>query len=97
MGVKFVKREDLEKSYLVKCLSDGDSWFKVMSANEIFDMMDMSDCYDIEIHIFRIGDFYEPIEPCTFHGAWSDLDDPLKMWITDCEGEILSVGYGTDH
>ena len=68
---------------------------KVMSASEIFDMMDMADCYDIQIVIWKFDDFGKEPKRCEFLGVWSNAKDPLRMVIV-CENKVW-VGYGTDH
>lgn len=69
----------------------------IISSYDLFDRMDLDDCYPIRIEaLYFIGE-REP-EPCTFHGSWHDFNDPLKMTITkDSTGETLDVGYGSDH
>lgn len=88
----------MKNSYLVLMRVDcGDCVAEIMTPDRIFDMMDMSDCYDIDIDVYRIIDFgFEP-EPCTFYGTWSDPSDPLKMWIEGDDGTVYDVGHGTDH
>ena len=69
----------------------------IMEAREIFNMMDMSDCFpsELELDIYRIeGIGLAPVE-CSFRGKWHDINDPLKMAIVG--GGIREVGYGTDH
>lgn len=69
----------------------------LMSAAEIFNEMDMSDCFpcELELGIYRIeGIGLAPVE-CSFRGKWHDSKDPLKMAIVG--GGIREVGYGTDH
>lgn len=81
----------------------------IETAKEIFDKMDMADCYDIEIicltwlkpHKDR-RDFCLDLNVfprCQFLGAWHDGNDPLKMEIRTMFGEskTLDIGYGTDH
>ena len=70
----------------------------IETATEIFEKMDMSDCYEIEItHIYLLLPGKPPVE-CIFRGTWYYWDDPLRMEIVDKEtGDIYSVGYGTDH
>lgn len=70
---------------------------KIMTANEIFKLMDMDECfpYDFQIHIWKINGIGEPLTACGFYGTWHDPSDPLKMVIS-FGGERV-VGYGTDH
>lgn len=85
----------------------------IETAREIFNKMDMADCYDIRIiglkwlreyddpQDFRINGYPE----CEFKGTWCCRNpetgkiDPLRMEISLIAGtcETLDVGYGTDH
>lgn len=82
--------------YLVQQLIDDEESCSIMTAGQIFDMMDLEDCYDIRIDLFRIRGYSETPEECQFHGKWSDLRDPQKMWIS-CGGKILDKGWGREH
>ena len=86
------------KEFIVKYESDGDVCVAVNSANKIFSTMDMNDCYDIhilDIRQFSVEDF---CEPCDFYGTWSNFSDPLRMEIRrKRDGEVVAVGYGSDH
>ena len=97
--VKFVRKGYTEKKYIVRSRFDmGDCTVDIMSAMEIFDMMDMSDCFDIDIDIYEFGEtFGDAPMHRLFRGHWSHFDDPLRMEITDEEGNVLAVGHGTDH
>ena len=70
---------------------------KIWTAREIFNYMDMDDCfpYDFEIDIWRINGIGEQLTECSFLGTWHDPSDPLKMVIIG--GGIRETGYGTDH
>ena len=70
----------------------------IVYATKIFDTMDMDDCYDIKIvYLYLLTeDGREPI-PCNFFGTWHNFHDPLRMEIRTEDGEVVSVGYGTDH
>ena len=82
--------------YLVEKRIYDESYFKIMSANEIFNLMDMEDCYYLEIYLYLLVHGMPPV-PCKFRGIWDGSDDPLKMVIESATGEIIDVGYGTDH
>lgn len=73
------------------------TYSKIMTAREIFNYMDMDDCfpYDLTLNIWRINGIGEPLTECSFNGTWHDPSDPLKMSITG--GGIEEIGYGTDH
>ena len=74
----------------------------IETANQIFDKMDMSDCYDIEIRRLILINGYKLTE-CRFLGTWHNGNDPLRMEIkaaipaTIEQMEPFDVGYGTDH
>lgn len=74
---------------------DDEEFSRVMTADEIFGMMDMSDCFPISINVRKIRGYGEAPAECSFCGKWHDIDDPLKMAIVG-DGEKV-VGYGTDH
>ena len=72
---------------------------KLMTAREIFDRMDMSDCTDEEvIEIYLVRDWSEKhrLLKAEFHGCWHNWDDPLLMEI-EVDGIITDSGHGTDH
>ena len=97
MEVKYTTPADFEHTYIVHINCEGMLGVRVMTALEIFDMMDMDDCYDINIDIYEFTTFGEaPVRRC-FRGTWSCLDDPLRMEITDESGNVINAGYGTDH
>lgn len=95
MELKIVFREP--KQYFVNKKIEGECYPRVMTAIEIFNLMDMADCYDVEVDIYKVNDFGEPPTPCVFRGTWHDPSIPLKMVIEDCNGNILDIGSGTDH
>ena len=70
---------------------------KIMTAAQIFNMMDMSDCWPIDytMDIWRIDGVGFQLAECGFRGKWHDPSDPLKM-VINCNG-TQEVGYGTDH
>lgn len=81
--------------FLVNAISDGEEWSKIMTAAEIFEMMDMSDCYDIDIDVWKINGWGQALTECCFLNCWHDPSDPLKMQIRWVGG--METGYGTDH
>lgn len=82
--------------FLVIAIDDsGEEWTKIMTADEIFNLMDMADCYGLSIDIWKINGFGEALTECSFLGCWHDGSDPLKMCIIG-DG-VKEVGYGTDH
>lgn len=85
----------------------------IETATQIFNKMDMDDCYDIKIIDLKwlkkydnINDFrFFGYPQCHFSGTWCCKNpstgriDPLRMEINVITGhcETLDVGYGTDH
>ena len=89
--------EVCEAQFLVIGITEGEEWSKVMSADEIFQMMDMQDCAQIDIDVWKINGYGEALSECQFLGVWSfGAKDPLRMEIRSMDG-IEAVGYGTDH
>lgn len=84
--------------YLVCNTFDREEYFwSIKTATEIFDRMDMADCSDEEIaHIYLLPENGDPPIECAFHGVWHDFDDTLKM-VIETGGQVIAVGYGTDH
>ena len=83
--------------FLVNQLIDGEDFSaRIMTADEIFDMMDMADCYNIQIRVYILRGFEDKPKLCKFRGTWHDPSDPLKM-VIEYEGKEIAVGYGTDH
>ena len=88
-----------ENKYLVTFAIEGEfTTPEIMTPRAIFDKMDMSDCYDIEVeNIYLIRNSGTPIK-VRFRGCRHRLDDPLRMAITSRNGQKeYDYGYGTDH
>ena len=88
-----------ERKYLVNGVTEDSEWSEIMSAEQIFSMMDMSDCIDISIDIWRINGYGEALVECQFLGPWvaGGAKDPLRMEIRSADRGVEAVGYGTDH
>lgn len=89
--------------YLVIYEIDGElSEPSIETASDIFQKMDMSDCYPVSIASLYLIDGINFVK-CRFQGTWHNPKDPLKMQIkvvcpaTKEMMEPLDVGYGTDH
>ena len=83
--------------YMVQGMEiDGTEWARIMTALEIFRMMDKQDCSGTEISIWKIGDFGEAPKECFFIGKWMFKDDPQRMEIKSFYG-IEDAGYGEEH
>lgn len=84
--------------FLVNELTEGTEWSRIMTAAEIFQLMDMEDCGDISIDIWKINGYGEALTECGFLGKWSPwLKDPQRMEIRTLDGQTIEVGYGTEH
>ena len=69
---------------------------EITTAGHIFNTMDMSDCYDISIASLYAIVGKDLIE-CRFIGTHCH-SETLRMEIRKADtGEVLAVGYGTDH
>ena len=74
----------------------------IATAKQIFDKMDMSDCYPITIaRLWLIRE--TRLTECIFYGTWHNGKDPLRMEIKAAIPVTLEqlkpydVGYGIDH
>lgn len=70
---------------------------QVMTAAEIFNIMDMEDCFPCELmmDIYRINGLGLAPSECSFLGKGHDPKDRQKMAIVG-DG-ICETGYGTEH
>ena len=94
-GVMFVAGK--QHNYFVIYMFDEDFSPVIETGHEIFDRMDLSDCYPIEIRQLFLIDG-DQLRACKFRGTWHDGKDPLKMQIENViTGEVYDVGYGSDH
>lgn len=99
--------------YLVTYEVEDHIFAVIETAREIFNKMDMADCYDTRIIGLKWlreydcpGDYKLYGYPeCEFKGTWCCRNpetgeiDPLRMEIRMMFGEelLLDIGYGTDH
>lgn len=69
---------------------------EITTAGHIFNIMDMSDCYDIDIASLYAIVGKDLIE-CQFFGTHCH-PEKLRMEIRTVDtDEVVAVGYGTDH
>lgn len=103
-GVVFITGE--RHKYIVVYKIEGELCDPVIkTAKEIFETMDLRDCYNIEISDLKLFKYVNGVYPnCEFYPTWCCYDpetgklDRLRMEIRNSESnEILDVGYGTDH
>ena len=95
-GLEFVATNNHKYMVIYEC--EGEIYEpKIVTASQIFNEMDMSDCYDISVRRLTLVDGAELFE-CHFHGKWHDAKDPLKMKIDNAAtGEVYDIGYGFHH
>ena len=89
----------MKNKYMVQGMEIDDTeteWVRIMTALEIFRMMDKQDCSDTEICIWKIGEFGEASQECSFLGKWMFKNDPQRMEIRSFDG-IEDAGYGEEH
>ena len=71
---------------------------ETMTARQIFNRMDMSDCSDETIEKIYLlkPENKRKLVKAEFHNTWHVWKDPLRMSIT-VRGKEIDHGYGTDH
>lgn len=93
-----------ENKYLVIYSYDGELGEpQISTGREIFQKMEMDDCYPVSIERLILIDGKE-LRECEFHGTWCCTDretgkiDPLRMEIRRmADGILLDSGYAEDH
>lgn len=74
----------------------GDEHAALMTAPEIIEHIDMSDCTQEEIEVYEVH-FGEQPDKLDLFGCWHNFDDPLYIKAVDRNGAVVFDGYGTDH
>ena len=87
---------DYNKKYLVQFSYDGEQSIDLKTAGEILSIIDMLDCYPMDIEVYDVLTFGNPSHLTVF-GIWHDPDNPLYMKVEDEQGKIVFDGYGTEH
>ena len=84
--------------FLVVGITEGEEWSRIMSADEIFAKMDMADCCEEAIDIWKINGYGEALTCCQFLGKWvaGGAEEPQRMEIRS-ENGIEAIGYGEEH
>lgn len=80
----------------IKIPDDPETYSELLTANEIIGRIDMHDCYDEDLEIFRINEFGK-VERLLWYGTWHKFDDPLLIKVVDSNDKVVFFGYGTDH
>ena len=94
-GIVFIHGE--QHKYYVVYSTDGEYFSVIETGRQIFDRMDMDDCYDIHINRLLLINKTRLV-PCEFYGTRHNWDDALRMEIRRrSNGKVLDVGYGSDH
>lgn len=94
-----MKQEPLcvSNKFFVQILFDDGTYIDTIKTwSDILSFVDMKDCHNCEIKVFRSCG-YGKIEELEVLGCWHDHDDPLKIRLVDKCGETICFGYGTDH
>ena len=85
-----------EYLYLVQGIIEDEPFARIMTAREIFDMEDMSDCYSLEYDLYALDGYGMALRECYVYGKWTYPGDPQRMRIM-YGGEAIETGLGTDH
>ena len=94
-GVVFIHGK--ENKYYVVYKIEGEYSSVIETGHQIFDRMDIDDCYDIHIERLLLIDKTRLI-PCEFLGTWHNGKNPLCMEIRRISNrKVLDVGYGSNH
>lgn len=85
--------------FLVQCLDSftGETWASFKTAKQLIDFVDLDDCYDFVYSVYDASSKFGEIKPLVVKGCWHDFRDPLKIVIEDEDGNVVLVGYGSDH
>lgn len=95
-----VSRELTGKYLAIATTEDGDKSVRLLTATDIINAVDMSDCYEVDFDVYNIIASSEGIKlrRIVVHGCWHNFDDPLLIRATyEDTGETAFYGYGTDH
>lgn len=85
-----------KERYIVQNNDGEDAWLSLMTANEIIEVISMSDCSDISIEVWEqigIGE----LSKLTVKGTWHDSADPLLIEAFRQDGTVAFAGRGEDH
>lgn len=85
-----------EKFLVVTRYDDGTESVSTQTEYKIIDRVDMQDCSNTEIEVYRVK-FGEEPEKLTILGTWHMFDDPLYIAVVNKNGNVVFDGYGTDH
>ena len=80
-------------------IDEGEGSPVIETSNQIFNKMDMDDCYPIRVkYLYWLKEKPFELIPCEFYGTWHKFKDPLLMEIVRSDtGETVVCGHGTDH
>ena len=87
-----------EQIYLVIEDIDGEDISRITTAKEIFEYMDMSDCYPypVKMDIYALDAYGFSPRTCYFYGKGTFKGDPQRMRIM-CDGKAIETGWGKEH
>lgn len=80
----------------IKTPDDPETYVKLATGYEIVRRIDMYDCYEEELEVYRINEFGK-VDKLEWLGTWHDRDNPLLIELVDSNGNVVFAGYGTDH
>jgi len=80
---------------VVKCWDDTE-YTALATPHEIIDHIDMMDCTDEKIEVYKMQFGAQPKELYVCE-CWHNMNDPLYIKVVDEDGNIEFDGYGTDH
>ena len=83
-------------TYLLQIQIDGEVFACIRTKAEIIDRIDMLDCTDEELKVYKV-DVFGCVEPLEIYGCWHNPKEPLYIKVVDTKGNIVFDGYGTDH
>lgn len=95
-----MEKMENKRQYLVYLKDEECAWAEFLSAYDLFNKMNWSDCSGIRVTGLWLADPEDPAKgpvPCIFNGKWHNSEFPLKMTIVKKDGTVLDEGYGTDH
>lgn len=91
--IRVIDNEDLPERFLVQRMIDDEIFSRIMTANELINYIDMSDCYDEKFEIFDCDTVFGSVRKLHYKG-WQPR---CLIEIVDDQNNVVLRGYGTDH
>lgn len=86
----------MERFLVLTKYDDGVESVSLQTPWEIINRVDMSDCSNEEIEVYKIAFGQDP-EKLKVLGCWHVADDPLYIAVINNNDQVEFDGYGTDH